>query len=86
MCCLGSTIPGHRLIEAEAAGLFADYRNRGVSVYFTVHDLLPLRSPQYFPPASDKDYEKWLRAVLKMDGALCVSRTVAADLHDWARV
>jgi glycosyltransferase involved in cell wall biosynthesis len=81
---LGLDNSGHRLIEAEAAGLFADYRNRGLAVYFTVHDLLPLRSPQYFPPASDKDYEKWLRAVLKMDGALCGSRTVAADLRDWA--
>ncbi|MGO9327644.1 MAG: glycosyltransferase [Steroidobacteraceae bacterium] len=81
---LGLDNSGHRLIEAEAAGLFDDYRNRGVAVYFTVHDLLPLRFPQYFPPGSDKDYEKWLRAVLKMDGALCVSRTVAADLHDWA--
>ena len=57
-----------------------------MSVYFTVHDLLPLRFPQYFLPASDKDYEKWLRAVLKMDGALCVSRTVAADLRVWAGV
>jgi glycosyltransferase involved in cell wall biosynthesis len=81
---LGLDNSGHRLIEAEAAGLFADYRNRGVAVYFTVHDLLPLRFPQYFPPASDKNYEKWLRAVLKMDGALCVSRTVAADLRDWS--
>ena len=75
---------GHKLIEAEAAGLFADYRNRGVAVYFTVHDLLPLRFPRYFPPASDKDYEKWLRAALKMDGVLCVSRTVAAHLRDWS--
>ena len=83
---LGLDNSGHRLIEAEAAGLFADYRNRGVVVYFTVHDLLPLRFPQYFPPASDKDYEKWLGAVLRMDGALCVSRTVAADLRDWAGV
>jgi glycosyltransferase involved in cell wall biosynthesis len=83
---LGLDNSGHRLIEAEAAGLFANYRNRGVSVYFTVHDLLPLSAPQYFPPASDKDYEKWLRAVLKMDGALCVSRTVAHDLRDWAGV
>ena len=80
---LGLDISGGRLIEAEAAGLFADCRNRGVSVYFTVHDLLPLRLPQYFPPGGD-DFEHWLRAVLKTDGALCVSQTVAADLRDWA--
>lgn len=83
---LGLDYSGHRLIEAEAAGLFADYRNRGVSVYFTVHDLLPLHLPQYFPPGSDEAHEKWLRAVLKMDGVLCVSRTIADDLRDWAAV
>jgi len=83
---LGLDISGYRLIEAEAAGLFADYRNRGVAVYFIVHDLLPLRLPQYFPQGSDDDCANWLRAVLKTDGALCVSRTVAADLRDWASV
>ena len=31
---LGLDNSGHRLIEAEAAGLFADYRNRGIAVYF----------------------------------------------------
>ena len=81
---LGLDNSGHQLIEAETAGLFTDWRHRGVTVYFTVHDLLPLRLPQYFPPGSAEDHEKWLRAVLKMDGALCVSRAVADDLRDWA--
>jgi glycosyltransferase involved in cell wall biosynthesis len=81
---LGLDNSGHRLIEAEAAGLFADYRNRGVSVYFTVFDLLPVRFPGFFPPGSDAGHEKWLQAVLKTDGALCISRTVAADLREWA--
>ena len=81
---LGLDHSGRELVEAEAAGLIADCRRRGVAVYFTVHDLLPLRLPQFFPPGDDVAYEKWLRAVLQTDGALCVSRTVADDLHDWA--
>ncbi len=81
---LGLDNSGHRLIEAEAAGLFDDYRNRGVSVYFTVFDLLPVRLPGFFPPGSDAGHETWLQAVLKTAGALCISRTVAADLRDWA--
>jgi len=81
---LGLDNSGYRLIEAEAAGLFADYRNLGVSVYFTVFDLLPVRLPGFFPPGSDEGHEKWLQAVLKTDGALCISRTVAADLREWA--
>ncbi len=81
---LGLDHSGRWLVEADAAGLIADCRNRGASVYFTVHDLLPLRLPQFFPPGDDVACEKWLRAVLQTDGALCTSRTVADDLHDWA--
>jgi glycosyltransferase involved in cell wall biosynthesis len=83
---LGLDISGQMLVEAEAAGLFAGYRMRGVTLYFTVYDLLPLRLPQCFPPGSDASHEAWLRAVLKMDGALCISRTVADDLADWMQV
>jgi glycosyltransferase involved in cell wall biosynthesis len=81
---LGLDHSGRQLIEAKAAGLIADCRDRSVSVYFTVHDLLPLRLPRFFPPGDDVAYEKWLHAVLQTDGALCISRTVADDLHDWA--
>ena len=80
---LGLDHSGRQLFEAEAAGLIADCHSRGVSFYFTVHDLLPLRLPQYFPPGHDAVFEKWLDAVLQADGALCVSRTVADDLRDW---
>ena len=82
---LGVDNSGQRLVEAEAAGLFADYRNRGVAVYFMVYDLLPLRLPQCFPPGSKESHERWLRALLKMDGALCISQTVADDLRDWVQ-
>jgi len=73
------------LIDADADGLFAELRRRGLSVYFTVYDLLPLQQPQYFPPGRAINHEKWLSAVLQTDGALCISRKVADDLHDWAR-
>ena len=81
---LGLDHSGRQLVEAEAAGLMADCRRRGVAVYFTVHDLLALRLPQFFPPGENVAYEKWLHAVLQTDGAWCVSRTVADDLHEWA--
>jgi glycosyltransferase involved in cell wall biosynthesis len=79
----GLDISGGRLIEAERAGLLAEYRSRGVTVYFTVYDLLPLRFPQHFPSGGDEAHEKWLRALLETDGALCISRTVADHLRDW---
>jgi hypothetical protein len=82
---LGVDNSGHRLVEAEAADLFADYRNRGVAIYFMVYDLLPLRLPHCFPPGSQEGHKRWLHALLKMDGALCISQTVADDLCDWIR-
>ena len=39
----------------------------------------PVRLPQYFPPGSDRNFEKWFRVLLKMDGAVCISQTVADD-------
>lgn len=72
------------LIYAEVEGVFADLRRRGVSVYFTVYDLLPAQLPQHFPPGRAVNHEQWLSAVLQMDGALCISRTVADDLYVWA--
>jgi glycosyltransferase involved in cell wall biosynthesis len=75
---------GDRVISAEATGLYTYYRNRGVAVYFTVYDLLPVRMPQYFPPGADHNFEKWLGVLLKMDGAVCISQTVADDFCNWA--
>ncbi|HEY1746063.1 MAG TPA: glycosyltransferase [Xanthobacteraceae bacterium] len=82
---LGLDHSGRELAEAEAAGLLADCRSRGVSFYFIVHDLLPLQLPQYFPPGNNAAFERWLDAVLQADGALCTSRTVASDLCAWAQ-
>ena len=42
---LGLDHSGRSLVEAEAAGLIADCRRRGVATFFTVHDLLALRLP-----------------------------------------
>ena len=80
---LGLDISGEMLVEAEEAGFFRQLRNDGVAVYFMVHDLLPVRLPDCFPPGADARHERWLKAVVAMDGAVCVSQTVAADLAYW---
>jgi glycosyltransferase involved in cell wall biosynthesis len=65
--------------------LYVDYRNRGVKVYFMVHDLLPITMPDVFPPGADERHAKWLQAVSKFDGAICVSKAVADDLARWRK-
>ncbi|MGZ4954213.1 MAG: glycosyltransferase [Methylobacter sp.] len=80
---LGLDISGQMLVEAEAAGLHRLYRNIGVSCYFMVHDLLPIKMPEFFPPGADKSFETWLACIAKFDGAICASKTVANDLAIW---
>lgn len=81
----GLDISGDLLIGAESEGLYADYRNRGVMVYFMVHDLLPIRMPDVFPPGAAEGHTKWLRAVSRFDGAICVSRAVADEFAMWQK-
>jgi len=80
---LGLDISGDMLVQAERAGLFADYRNRGVTVYSVVFDLLPVRMPEVFPPGTDQIHARWLQTVAKFDGAICISKAVADDLVAW---
>jgi glycosyltransferase involved in cell wall biosynthesis len=61
-------------------------RAQGVAVHFVVHDLLPCLQPHNFPPGADVGHEAWLQAISSCDGALCVSRSVAADLRQWLQV
>lgn len=76
-------LSGDYLIQAQAAGLFESYRNRGVQVYATVFDLLPVQMPEVFPKGADQTHAKWLSAISSFDGAFCISKAVADDLAGW---
>ncbi|SEQ52492.1 Glycosyltransferase involved in cell wall bisynthesis [Azotobacter beijerinckii] len=80
---LGLDLSGDILVQANHAGLFAEYRAQGVSIYFMVHDILPVRMSNVFPPGADQSYMQWLQAVAHFDGVICVSRAVADDLSAW---
>lgn len=80
---LGLDLSGDILIQAEQSGLFRDLRNRGIKVWATVFDLLPVRLPEVFPPGADVGHSKWLSAISGFDGAVCISKAVADDLRAW---
>jgi glycosyltransferase involved in cell wall biosynthesis len=80
---LGLDLAGDTLVQAAKEGLFQEYRNRGVAVYFAVHDLLPVRIPEVFPPGADENFSRWLSEIARFDGAVCVSKAVADDLVKW---
>ncbi|MCF8365317.1 MAG: glycosyltransferase [Bacteroidales bacterium] len=55
----------------------------GVKVIFGIHDLLPLRFPQFFPSGSDLIFEKWLQSITHGNGVVCVSGATASDFRQW---
>lgn len=59
--------------EAEAQRL----RARGVKVLYVVYDLLPVLMPEKFWPELQEEFYRWLQAVSRSDGLICISRTVA---------
>lgn len=76
-------LSSHVMVQCQADGLFSRYRARGVKLASLVYDLLPIRMPEVFPPATDQLHEKWLQVVTTFDGAVCISEHVANDLRDW---
>lgn len=82
---LGLDISGDRLTQAVSDGFIESLRNEGVRVYFMVYDLLPITLPHTFPPGASVSHARWLSAVAKTDGAICISEAVADDLRKWIR-
>jgi glycosyltransferase involved in cell wall biosynthesis len=58
-------------------------RSWGVRVYFVVYDLLPILIPYAFSEGGDISHINWLNAIVRFDGALCISYAVAGDLTKW---
>lgn len=69
---------------SAASSRIADWRRGGVSTCFLVHDLLPVRSPQWFHAYSRELLARWLNDISFLaDKVICVSRATAADYLSW---
>lgn len=56
----------------------------GLKCFFTVYDIIPIRSPHFFWTADVLAHFKWFRGVLSVaDGIVTDSQTVANDLYEW---
>lgn len=62
--------------------LFKELQDIGVSIQFVVYDLLPIKSPQYFPN-TEKVFEEWLEVISHSDRVHCISKTVMNDYIEW---
>ena len=61
-------------------------RNKGISVYHVVYDLIPVSRPEFFWSDLCIEFKEWLLAVSKSDGAICISRSVADELTEWLKI
>ncbi|MDH0418679.1 glycosyltransferase [Delftia tsuruhatensis] len=71
------------VIVPKQRDCFQMMRRAGVNVKFVVYDLLLLQFPHCFVPHGDKLLQRWLEVINECDGAICISKSVAADLESW---
>ncbi len=68
-----------------AVDLLQVLRSAGVRTALLVHDLVPVRRPEWFPPSRVARFRSWLEGSLRQaDHVLSISRFTASDLADYA--
>ena len=77
-------LTGGMLVEADKVDLYSALKAAGVGLWFVIYDLLPINSPEMFPPTTPPGFKDWLTSVCRVaDGTLCISRAVADELTEW---
>jgi glycosyltransferase involved in cell wall biosynthesis len=68
-------------VRKEALGRL---RDNGVLVWFAIYDLLPVRTPRFFPAGLHQVFCDWLKMIGQVaDGIACISRSVADEVAEW---
>ena len=63
---------------------FLTQRRRGTKLVFVIYDVLPLTRPEHFLKMVPEIALDWINAVAEVaHGVVCISRTVADELHGW---
>ncbi len=79
-----SPVPDVREVESHFHALKA-LQGMGVRVLFFVHDLIPLRHPEFCPVSFRENFARWLPLISQFDGVITVSAAVAEDYRAWRR-
>ena len=74
----------HFQVVRSKQQFFMTMRRKGAKVVFLVHDLLPVKFPDYFPDDAGHEFGSYLDVIASSaDAAIGVTGTVAGDLHEW---
>jgi glycosyltransferase involved in cell wall biosynthesis len=81
---LGLDLTSHLLPRRQLE--LARWKRRGVTLYFMVHDLLPVQYPQWFNHKTSKNHRRWLRVLaIFADHLVCISDVVKNDMANWLK-
>ncbi len=72
-------------VQVAQGEFYQHLRRYGVKVFFTVYDLLCIKMPEHFVEGSGNACTLWLETVSAVDGAFCISKSVAEELNDWLK-
>ncbi len=72
-------------VQVAHRKFYQKLRREGVSVYFTVYDLLSLEFPDYFPRENFEGFSNWLNVIAETDGAITISRETSEHLRLWLK-
>ncbi|MCC5797772.1 MAG: glycosyltransferase family 4 protein [Methylophaga sp.] len=73
-----------QIISAQKAGLFEDWKSRGAQIVITVHDILPIEHPEWWPEEVSVNHAQWLNSVLLCaDTILSVSKATQNAVVNW---
>jgi glycosyltransferase involved in cell wall biosynthesis len=83
--------PGDVLFLADASWNYPVWsaavraRRAGAQVVTMVHDLIPVRQPEFTAPLTTIAFRKWVRRMMPCsDGVLCNSNATETELHQYA--
>jgi glycosyltransferase involved in cell wall biosynthesis len=64
--------------------VYSFWKNSGIRLFWILHDIIPIRHPEYYNIATDIIISRWLDGVLEFaEGIVTVSRFVADDLASY---
>lgn len=69
------------LTKMENVEFYDRLRSNGITIKTVIHDLLPIKFSNFFPTDIGLEHKKWINAVLKLDGVLCISKSVAVEMR-----
>jgi glycosyltransferase involved in cell wall biosynthesis/SAM-dependent methyltransferase len=74
----------HQVVISHAHE-YAKMRTAGVKLYFVIYDLLPIFMPNSFWLGASHMHADWLSVIAQNDGAICISKAVADEYHQWLK-